>query len=133
MTRLLQEIRREYRLNFDKGEPDWNDSIYPDVTSEMLGRRTGIIINRTSLLAWSLMKLPQVEVADLVGGGWIEIRVETDADFDELTFKLQIADVLADIRDLPAYRSNTPWRQGARNLAAALINTSKARPILPAG
>jgi hypothetical protein len=88
-------------------------------------------MNRTSLLAWSLMKLSQVEVADLVGGGWIEIRVETHADFDELTFKLQIAGVLAEVRDLPAYRSNTPWRQGVCKLAAARIDTSTPRPVLP--
>src|SRR5215208_3560838 len=131
MELLSQEIRREYRVNFNNGEAEWDDPISPEVTSDVLGRSTGITINRTSLLAWSLMNLPHVEVADLVGGGWIEIRVETDADFDELTFKLQIADVVAEIRELCPYRPNAPWReQGVRNLAAALIKRSTARPVL---
>src|SRR5215211_4760114 len=116
MEHLSQEIRREYRLNFNTG-PEWDDPISPEVTSDLLDRRTGTVINRTSLLAWSLMNLPHVEVADLVGGGWIEIRVETDADFDELTFKLQIADVVAEIRELRPYR---PTLRGAGTVCATL-------------
>ena len=131
MEQLSQEIRREYRLNFDKGEPAWDDPIAPEVTSEVLGRSTDTIINRTSLLAWSLMKLPHVEVADLVGGGWIEIRVETGADFDELTLKFQIADIVAEIREIRPYRLNNPRRRhGVRNVAATLINPPTARPLL---
>ena len=129
MEQLSQEIRREYRLNFNTG-PEWDDPISPEVTSNVLGRRTGTIINRTSLLAWSLMSLPHVEVADLVGGGWIEIRVETDSEFDELSFKLQVADVVAEILQLRPYRPNAPWRrEGVRNLAAALVNRPTARPF----
>src|SRR5918993_4707230 len=118
MVHLSQEIRREYRLNFNSGEPEWDDPISPQITSEVLGRITSTVINRTSLLAWSLMNLPHVEVADLVGGGWIEIRVRTDADFDELSFKLQIADVVAEIRQVCPYCPHAPRRRpGVRNLA----------------
>jgi len=131
MVHLSQEIRREYCLNFNSGEPEWDDPISPQITSEVLGRITSTVINRTSLLAWSLMNLPHVEVADLVGGGWIEIRVGTDGDFDELSFKLQIADVVAEIRQVRPYCPNAPWRrQGVRNLAAAVINTSPGWAVL---
>ncbi len=127
MEHLTQELTREYRLNFNKGEPEWNDPIPPEVTSDVLGRRTGTVINRTSLLAWSLMNLPCVEVADLVGGGWIEIRLSTDSDFDELTFKFQIAELVTNIRELRAYRMKavSAWRPGVRDLAASLMNKTR--------
>ena len=98
----------------------------------MLGRTTDTVINRTSLLAWSLMSLPCVEMADLVGDGWIEIRVSTDSDFDELTFKFQVAELVFNIREIRACRAkaDSGWRHRVRDLAAALITPTAARPIL---
>ena len=105
MEQLTVEITREYRLNFNKGEPQWDDPIPPEVTSNVIGYRTTTIINRTSLLAWSLMMLPQVEVADLAAGGWIEIRLRTETDFDELSFQFEVAELVAIIRQFRAHRS----------------------------
>jgi hypothetical protein len=130
MTQLTHEIRREYRLNFNRGEPEWDDPISPDVTSDVLGRRTGTVINRTSLLAWSLMNLPCVEVADLVGGGWMEIRLNIDPDFDELNFQFQVAELVASVRDIRAHRvrAKSSWTPGVRDLAAAVMNKAAVRP-----
>ena len=132
MEQLTQEITREYRLNFNNGELEWDDPIPPEVTSNVLGRPTGTVINRTSLLAWSLMSLPSVEVADLVGGGWIEIRLGTDANFDELQFKLQVSELVAEIREVRPYRQRAAWRQqGVREITAALVNRSPLRGLPP--
>src|SRR5918993_1401108 len=128
MTQLTHEIRREYRLNFNKGEPEWDDPISPEVTSDVLGRRTGTVINRTSLLAWSLMNLPCVEVADLVGGGWMEIRLNIDPDFDELNFQFQVAELVASVRDIRAHRvrAHSSWGPGVRDLTAAVMTKAGA-------
>ena len=34
------EITREYRLDFDVLEADWDDPLLPEVTSKVLGRET---------------------------------------------------------------------------------------------
>ena len=34
------EITREYRLDFDVLEADWDDPLLPEVTSKVLGRKT---------------------------------------------------------------------------------------------
>jgi hypothetical protein len=60
------------RLHFNE-DPLWEDPIPPEITSNVLARRVTSVINRTSLLAWCLMNIPSVEVADLTGGGWIAI------------------------------------------------------------
>ena len=133
MEQLTKEITREYRLNFNKGEPEWDDPIPPDVTSNVLGYRTTCIINRTSLLAWSLMMLlPQVEVADLARGGWIEIRLRTESDFDELSFQFEVAELVESIREFRAHRAKgvpgfvSPPR--LRSLASGLINNTGLPP-----
>jgi hypothetical protein len=132
MEQLTEEVTGEYRLNFNKGEPEWDDPIAPEVTSDVLGRRTGTVINRTGLLAWSLMSLPCVEMANLLGDGRIEIRVSTGSGFDELTFKFQVAELVSNIREIPAYRAKavSGWRHGLRDLATALVNATAARPIV---
>ena len=65
MINITKEITREYRVDFNKGETHWDDPIPAEVTSDVLGRRTTCIINRTSLLAWLLTNLPDVACADL--------------------------------------------------------------------
>jgi hypothetical protein len=129
MEQLTQEITREYRLNYNKGEPEWDDPIPPEITFNVLGDRTGTAMNRASLLAWSLMSLPGVEAANMVGGSSIEIRLSTDAEFNELTFKFQVAELVANVREIRACRANATsgWRLRLWDLAAALLT---ARPRL---
>ena len=55
MDQLTKEISREYRVDFNNGETHWDDAIPPEVTSGVLGKPAICIIDRTSLLAWSLM------------------------------------------------------------------------------
>jgi hypothetical protein len=95
MDHGTQEITREYRLDFSRGEAEWDDPIPPEVTSGVLGRRTKATIKRTSLLAWSLMNITEVEVADVTAGGWIKIRIRTEADFDEDAFDTRSATLCA--------------------------------------
>jgi hypothetical protein len=94
MDHGTQEIRRVYRLDFDHGEASWDDPMPPEITSDVLGRRATSIINRTSLLAWSLMNLRHVDVADLSFGGWIKISITTGPDFDEGAFQREVAEVV---------------------------------------
>jgi len=117
MEQSTPEIRREYRLNYSKGELEWDDPIPPEMMSNVLGKRTGTVMNRATLLACSLMTLPCVEAANMVGEGSIEIRLSTDAEFNELTFKFQVAELIADVRELRAYRANanSGWRLSLRN------------------
>ena len=68
MEHVTHEITQEYRLDFEGGEAGWDDPIPPEVTSRVLGREATCTINRTSLLAWSLMNIAHVQVADLACG-----------------------------------------------------------------
>ncbi|HEX2725276.1 MAG TPA: hypothetical protein VHN20_05605, partial [Beijerinckiaceae bacterium] len=102
------EMTREYRLSFNSGDIDWDDPIPPEVTSDVLGRRMTCTISRTSLLAWSLMTVAEVHVADLAPGGWIKIVVGTGDDFDERAFKSEIARVLAAVSAVPGDRPAEP-------------------------
>src|SRR5215204_4377823 len=95
MDSVTREIAREYRVDFQAGEPHWEDPVPPEVTAEVLGRRTTCVINRTSLLAWSLTKLPEVIVADLTSDGWIKVVVSTGPDFDEPAFSRSVGAALA--------------------------------------
>jgi isopropylmalate/homocitrate/citramalate synthase len=94
------EITREYRLDFEVLEADWDDPMLPEVTSRVLGRKTTFTMTRTSLLAWSLMDIAHVEMADLTGAGWIKIIVSTGPDFDEQVFRSEVADVLARVKSV---------------------------------
>jgi hypothetical protein len=92
MNNVVQEITREYRLDFNNGETHWDDPIPPEVTSRLLGRRVTCVISRTSLLAWSLMMdVREVEVADVTADGWMKIEVSTGPDFDHTGFTRDIA------------------------------------------
>src|SRR5687767_8851780 len=115
MDRGTEKITREYRLYFND-EASWEDRIPPEITSNVLARRVTSVINRTSLLAWCLMNIPSVEVADLTGGGWIEIRVSTGPDFDEEPFKAEVADIVARVKQV---RSACPERLAPGSLPAA--------------
>src|SRR5829696_7382636 len=77
------EISRQYRLNFDRGESLWDDPIPPEITSNVIGIQTTLTINRTSLLAWSLLNISHVETADLAFDGWIKLLIRTSTSFDE--------------------------------------------------
>jgi hypothetical protein len=100
MDHGTQEIKRVYRLDFNNGEPDWDDPIPSEVASSVLGRKTTSMINRTNLLAWALMDMPQVQVADLAFEGWIMISISPDAHFDELTFKSEVATIVRFVRQV---------------------------------
>jgi hypothetical protein len=95
-----EEITREYRLEFNNNDPAWNDFIAPEISSRVLARRVTHVINRTSLLAWSLSNISSVEVADLTASGSMEIRISTGRDFDEDAFKAEVAEVLATVRQV---------------------------------
>jgi hypothetical protein len=104
MTYVTKEITREYRLDFNHGETHWDDPIPPEVTSGVLGKPTTRIINRMSLLAWSLMmSLGQVTVADVTAEGWMKIAVTSDEDFDEDSFIREITDTLAAVMSVRSY------------------------------
>ena len=81
-------------------EADWDEPMLPEVTSGVLGRKTRFTMSRTSLLAWSLMDITHVEMADLTAAGWIKIIVSTGPDFDEQIFRSEIADVLARVKSV---------------------------------
>jgi hypothetical protein len=125
---MTQEITRHYRLDFRNDEPEWDDPIPPEITSRVLGRKATCTISRTSLLAWSLMSLPQVDVADLTSGGWIKIAISTDPHFDEAAFKAEVATVLASVRQLRSpERNSQPVSLAVRPNPAR----SPARVMLP--
>lgn len=107
MEHVTREITREYRLDFNRGEAGWDDPIRPETTSLVLGRRATCIISRTSLLAWSLMTIPAVQVADLTCEGWIKIVISIDADFDEVAFRSELAKIVADVRNVPGTRPSS--------------------------
>ena len=94
------EISRQYRLNFDRGESLWDDPIPPEITSNVIGIQTTMTINRTSLLAWSLLNISHVETADLAFDGWIKLLIRTSTSFDEVAFKREIADIVAGVKQL---------------------------------
>ena len=116
MDRGTEEITREYRLHFNDEDSSWENPIPPEITSNILARRVTSVINRTSLLAWCLMNIPSVEVADLTGGGWIEIRISTGPDFDEEPFKAEVADIVARVKQV---RSACPERPARGSWPAA--------------
>jgi hypothetical protein len=111
MEHVPEEITREYRLDFNHGETAWDDPMPPEIICNVLGRNATCRINRTSLLAWSLMNIPQVQVADVACGGWIRISISTGADFDELVFKREVADIVAGIRQVRSDASSRTARQ----------------------
>jgi hypothetical protein len=94
-----EESTREYRVYFNDGSV-WEDPIPPEVSSNVLARRMTSSINRTSLLAWSLMNIPAVELADLTEGGWIEVRISTGPEFNEEPFKAEVLDIIARVKQV---------------------------------
>jgi hypothetical protein len=126
---MTQEITRQYRLDFRNDEPEWDDPILPEVTSRLLGRKATCIISRTSLLAWSLMSLPQVDVADLTAGGWIKIAISTGPDFEEAAFKSEVASILAGVRQVHSPRAQpaTGFSRQVRESIAVAAGLSETR------
>ena len=59
----------EYQLDFDVSEADWDDPLLPEVTSKVLGEEPSFTMTRTSLLAWSLMEVAHVQMADVFAPG----------------------------------------------------------------
>jgi hypothetical protein len=96
------ELTRQYRLNFNRGEPLWSDGIPPEITSDVTGIRTTRTIERASLLAWTLLNICHVETADLAFHGWIRMVVSTNSNFDEPAFKREVADVVNGVKLLRA-------------------------------
>jgi hypothetical protein len=121
MSGWPEEITREYRLEFNTDEALWDEPIAPETSSTVLARRVTHALNRTSLLAWSLMNISSVEVADVTGNGWIEIRISTGSDFDEGAFKAEVANALARVRQVESAQSagsmfrSSPRRQPFTN------------------
>ena len=133
MDHVAKEITREYRLDFNHGETHWQDPIPPEVTSGVLGKATTRIINRTSLLAWSLMmSLGHVTVADVTADGWMKIAVTSEGDFDEDAFTWEIAETLTAVKavrrhggDMAAEcKSNLP----ETSMAPMWMNPTYAQP-----
>ena len=114
MEHVTHEITREYRLDFEGGEAGWDDPIPPEVTSRVLGREATCTINRTSLLAWSLLNIAHVQVADLACGGWIKIVISTGPDFDESAFRAEVAGVLDGVKSVRSNRRPRAAERGAR-------------------
>ena len=96
------EMTRQYRLNFNRGEPLWTDGIPPEITSDVTGIQTTRTIDRASLLAWTLLNICHVETADLAFHGWIRMVVSTNGNFDEPAFKREVADVVNGVKLLRA-------------------------------
>ena len=125
MERVTKEITREYRLDFNNGEAHWDDPIPPEVTCGVLGKPATHIINRTSLLAWSLMmSLRDVAIADVTGEGWMKISITTGPDFDEAAFTRDVAETLTAVTLVRSY----PGQPGA-NLLHRVTSASEKRPI----
>jgi hypothetical protein len=126
MILAAQEIAREYRLDFNNGEAHWDDAIAPEVTSEVLGTRTTCIISRTSLLAWTLTHIAEVDVADVTAEGWIKISLNTGPAFDEASFREAISAVLNRVLGVrrhrgpdPSIRPHLPSRRSQTHVAFA--------------
>jgi hypothetical protein len=98
MQHSTEEIARAYRLDFDNGEAHWDDPMPTDITSGVLGTKATCIISRASLLAWSLMNIPEVEVADLTWEGWIRVSIKTGVEFDETAFKAEVETILTGVK-----------------------------------
>ena len=98
------EITREYRLDFDVLEADWDDPLLPEVTSKVLGRKTTYTMTRTGLLAWSLMEVAHVQMADVTCAGWMKIVISTGSDFDEQAFRTEVAEVIARVKGVRSDR-----------------------------
>jgi hypothetical protein len=96
------ELTRQYRLNFNRGEPLWTDGIPPEITSDVTGIQTTRTIDRASLLAWTLLNICHVETAHLAFHGWIRMVVSTNGNFDEPAFKREVADVVNGVKLLRA-------------------------------
>ena len=96
------EMTRQYRLNFNRGEPLWTDGIPPEITSDVTGMQTTRTIDRASLLAWTLLNICHVETADLAFHGWIRMVVSTNGNFDEPAFKREVAEVVNGVKLLRA-------------------------------
>ena len=96
------ELTRQYRLNFNRGEPLWTDGIPPEITSDVTGIQTTRTIDRASLLAWTLLNICHVETADLAFHGWMRMVVSTNGNFDEPAFKREVADVVNGVKLLRA-------------------------------
>jgi hypothetical protein len=101
---VTEESTREYRVHFNDDASLWEDPIPSEISSNVLARRMTSIINRTSLLAWSLMNMPFVEVADLTEGGWIEVRLSTGPEFQEEPFKAEVLDIIARVKQVRSSR-----------------------------
>src|SRR5687768_753284 len=130
MQHLVEVSAGQYRLKIHKGDTAWDDPIAPEVTSDVLGARTATVISRTSLLAWSLMNLPCVEIAHVVGAGRIDLTVKKDAEFDRLEFTFQVAELVFETRELHAHRLKPAgeFRSGLRNISRALVRHLRVAP-----
>jgi hypothetical protein len=114
------EISRQYRLNFDRGEGLWADHIPPEITSDVTGIRTKRTIDRTSLLTLSLLNISHVETADLAFDGWMKLLIKANADFDEVAFKQEVADVVNGVKQLRSENERTAdleWAEPASRVA----------------
>jgi hypothetical protein len=121
MNYLTREITREYRLDFNNGETHWNDPMPPDVTSGVLGKPTICIIDRTSLLAWSLMmNVREVAVADLTAGGWMKISITIGSNFDEANFTREVADTVTSVTQVPRHHGEKLLSHRSRAMPRAL-------------
>ena len=131
-----EESTREYRVYFNDDACVWEDPIPPEISSNVLARRMTSIINRTSLLAWSLMNTPCVEVADLTEGGWIEVRLYTGPEFDEEPFKAEVLDIIARVKQVrgscrPVKRlDDCSFAPAARTLKRLLPRVTETSPQL---
>jgi hypothetical protein len=121
MNYLTREITREYRLDFNNGEMHWDDPMPPDVTSGVLGKPTTCIIDRTSLLAWSLMmNVREVAVADLTAGGWMKVSITTGSSFDETNFTREVADTVTSVTQVPRHLAQKLPAHRSRAMRRAL-------------
>ena len=95
------ELTRQYRLNFNRGEPLWSDGIPPEITSDVTGLhhpddRTG--------------EPARLDIAEHMPRrdrrsafhGWIRMVVSTNSNFDEPAFKREVADVVNGVKLLRA-------------------------------
>src|SRR5918999_4929669 len=136
MDGRTEESTREYRVYFNDGVSVWEDPIPPEISSNVLARPMTSIINRTSLLAWSLMNIPSVEVADLTEGGWIHVRISTGPEYDEEPFKAEVLDIIARVKQVrgscrPVKRlDDCSFAPAARTLKRLLPGVTETSPQL---
>jgi hypothetical protein len=128
MDGRTEESTREYRVYFNDDACVWEDPIPPGISSNVLARRMTSMINRTSLLAWSLMNIPSVEVADLTEGGWIHVRISTGPEYDEEPFKAEVLDIIARVKQVRGSCRRPVKRLDDRSFAPAARTLKRLLP-----